>query len=78
MAKITEIEGIGDVNAQKLRDAGVTSVESLLEKGKTPKGRKELAETTGISGKLILGWVNRHPASSSHPGLCEGSPAPRR
>ena len=59
MAKITEIEGIGDVNAQKLKEAGVTTVESLLEKGKTPKGRKDLAEKTSISGKLILGWVNR-------------------
>ena len=25
----------------------------------TPKGRKDLAETTGISDKLILEWANR-------------------
>ena len=30
----------------------------LLERGKTPKGRKDLAEATGINGKLILKWVN--------------------
>ena len=30
----------------------------LLEQGKTPSGRKKLAEATGISEKLILKWVN--------------------
>jgi predicted flap endonuclease-1-like 5' DNA nuclease len=30
-----------------------------LEKGATPQGRKALAEQTGISGKLILEWINR-------------------
>ncbi|MCA9906699.1 MAG: DUF4332 domain-containing protein [Anaerolineae bacterium] len=39
--------------------AGVRSVEALLERGKTKKGRKELAATTGLSEKEILGWVNR-------------------
>jgi hypothetical protein len=29
-----------------------------LEAGSTPKGRKDLAENTGISEKLILEWVN--------------------
>ena len=29
-----------------------------MEKGSTPKGRKELSEASGISGKLILEWVN--------------------
>ncbi len=30
----------------------------LLSVGKTPKGRDELTEKTGISSKLILEWVN--------------------
>ena len=30
----------------------------LLEKCADPKGRKELAEATGISEKLILRWTN--------------------
>ena len=30
----------------------------LLEKCAAPKGRKELAEATGISEKLILKWTN--------------------
>lgn len=58
MTAIVDIEGVGETYAAKLKDAGVATVEALLEKGKTPKGRDELAETTGISGKLILKWVN--------------------
>lgn len=58
MTKLEAIEGIGDVYAAKLREAGVATLEQLLEKGATPKGREELAEKTGISGKLILEWVN--------------------
>jgi predicted flap endonuclease-1-like 5' DNA nuclease len=58
MARIIDIEGIGDVYAAKMKGAGVTTVEALLEKGATPKGREDLAEATGISGKLILEWVN--------------------
>lgn len=56
--KIIDIEGVGDVYAKKLEDAGVKTVEKLLELGASPKGRDELAEKTGISGALILRWVN--------------------
>ena len=56
--KIIDIEGIGDVYAKKLEDVGVNTVEKLLEDGATRKGRDELAEKTGISGTLILRWVN--------------------
>jgi predicted flap endonuclease-1-like 5' DNA nuclease len=55
---IKEIEGIGEVYGPKLQAVGVKTVADLLEKGKTPKGRKELAESTGISEKLILKWVD--------------------
>ncbi len=58
MTKLQSIEGIGDVYAGQLTDAGVQSIEDLLQKGATPEGRKNLAEATGISGKLILEWVN--------------------
>jgi predicted flap endonuclease-1-like 5' DNA nuclease len=56
--KIAEIEGIGKVYGPKLHDVGIKSVADLLEKGKTPKGRKELAEAAGIDVTLILKWVN--------------------
>jgi predicted flap endonuclease-1-like 5' DNA nuclease len=58
MTKLAIIEGIGEVYAAQLEDAGIATAEALLEKGSTPQGRKALAEETGISGKLILEWVN--------------------
>lgn len=56
--KIIEIEGIGEVSAKKLNDAGISTVEQLLEKCAHPAGRKALAEETGISPKSILTWTN--------------------
>lgn len=56
--KIDVIEGIGDVYAEKLTAVGIKTTEELLAKCATPKGRKDLAEGTGISDKLILKWTN--------------------
>jgi len=56
--KIEEIEGVGPAYALKLTEAGVATVEALLEQGGAAKGRASLAEKTGISEKLILRWVN--------------------
>ena len=58
MAKLSTVEGIGKKFAEKLAAAGVATTNVLLDKGATPKGRKEIAEATGISGKLILEWIN--------------------
>lgn len=58
MAKLTTVEGIGEVYAQKLHGAGIATTEALLQKGSTPQGRQALAEEAGISDKLILEWVN--------------------
>jgi predicted flap endonuclease-1-like 5' DNA nuclease len=58
MAQIEDIEGIGQQYAEKLKAAGIASVEKLLESGATAKGRDDLATKTGISAKLILTWVN--------------------
>ncbi|EXI90161.1 MAG: DNA repair and recombination protein RadA [Candidatus Accumulibacter regalis] len=59
MAKLTEIEGIGEAYAAKLAEAGIASLESLLTTCSQKSGRKETAEKTGISEKLLLGWANR-------------------
>ena len=56
--KIIDIEGVGDVYAEKLIAAGIEKVEQLLDKCAAPAGRKALAEATGISEKLILKWTN--------------------
>jgi uncharacterized membrane protein HdeD (DUF308 family)/predicted flap endonuclease-1-like 5' DNA nuclease len=56
---VSTIEGIGPKYAAALKEQGVDSPQALLEAGATPKGRKSLAEKTGLSPKLILGWVNQ-------------------
>lgn len=59
MTKLTKIEGIGEVYAQNLKDAGIATVEALLVAGASPKGRQEIEEKTGIGHAYILKWVNR-------------------
>ena len=56
--RIDEVEGIGGTYAAKLAEAGVTTTDDLLQWGANSAGRKSLEDTTGISGKLILEWVN--------------------
>ncbi|NLX14683.1 MAG: DUF4332 domain-containing protein [Phycisphaerales bacterium] len=58
MANTKDIEGIGPAYQASLAKAGVHTVEALLQKGATPKGRSELAKSSGISKALILKWVN--------------------
>jgi predicted flap endonuclease-1-like 5' DNA nuclease len=58
MTQLTEFEGVGEAYEKKLKEAGVASVEDLLEKGATPKGRKDMAAKSGINETLILKWVN--------------------
>ena len=55
---IEEIEGIGPSYAEKLAALGIKTTEDLLKAGRTPEGRRELAEKTGIPLRLILRWVN--------------------
>ena len=56
--KIIEIEGVGEVYAAKLIEAGITDSDALLTQCCKPAGRKQLEEKSGISGKLILKWAN--------------------
>lgn len=59
MAKrIEDIEGIGPSHGAALRDAGINSVEKLLEIGGGKKGRTDIAGKTQISETRILKWVN--------------------
>lgn len=53
--KISQIEGIGEAYARKLEDAGIGTVEQLLDMCSGKKGRSRLAEETGISEKLKNG-----------------------
>ena len=57
--KLEDIEGIGAVMAEKLKAVDVDNTTELLAAAATPGGRKKLAETSGISPKLILTFANR-------------------
>ena len=59
MAKLTDIEGVGAAYAEKLAAIGVNDQDALLNHGSAAKGRREMAEQSGISEKMILKWVNR-------------------
>ena len=68
---------VGEVYGGELEEVGVDSPQTSLERGATSKGRKELAEVTGISEHLILKWVNHIDLSritgvgSQYPELLE-------
>lgn len=58
MAKLEEIEGIGEKYAEKLHNAGIRGTGQFIKKAATPEGRKAIEKASGISGKLILEWAN--------------------
>lgn len=55
---IETIEGVGPAYAAKLSAAGLTTTAALLDAAKDPKGRKAVAEKTGIDESRILKWAN--------------------
>jgi len=58
MSKLMHLEGIGEVYARKLSDAGIKTSQALLHQGATSQGRKSIAEKTSISEKNIMEWIN--------------------
>ena len=57
--EMTEIEGIGPAYSEKLGAIDIKSIDQYLLAAADRKGRKEIAERTGISSKLVLEWANR-------------------
>ncbi len=55
---ITDIEGIDGEVATTLKSVGIRSTTRLLEAACTVKGRKVLAERTGLPEKQFLCWAN--------------------
>jgi predicted flap endonuclease-1-like 5' DNA nuclease len=55
---LTHIVGIDREMASRLKAAGVRSAGGLLATAFNPKGRRELAEKTGLGEKQILCWAN--------------------
>lgn len=56
---IEDIEGIGPSYGEKLRAAGIKSTKQLLDSCCDRKGRKGMADATGLSDKLVLNWTNK-------------------
>jgi predicted flap endonuclease-1-like 5' DNA nuclease len=59
LTNILNIQGIEPTYAESLATAGINSIEKLLESGSSKNGRTGISQSTGISEKLILEWVNR-------------------
>jgi predicted flap endonuclease-1-like 5' DNA nuclease len=58
MATISDIESIGPVFEEKLKQAGIRSINQLLEKCGTKQGRTQIAVKAGIDESSLLKWVN--------------------
>jgi predicted flap endonuclease-1-like 5' DNA nuclease len=55
---LSQIEGITAFAASKLKKLGIRTTAALLKAAGTVKGRKALAEKTGISEQQLLEWAN--------------------
>ena len=55
---IRDLDGIDDVIAARLKAAGIRTTGALLEAAKDAKGRKGLAERTGLDEKFLLRCAN--------------------
>lgn len=59
MARLDTLKGITAKQIERLNEAGVKNTQTLLKKGSTPDGRKELAQATKINVQRIANWVHR-------------------
>ena len=58
MIRLKGIEGLEKEHYNRLKEAGIFSVEALLDKGSSPEGRSELAKSSGIAEEQLLRWLN--------------------
>lgn len=54
---IADMKAVGAFYAAKLKGAGIRSTTTLLNRARTPRGRKQLAEVTGIPEAHVLRWA---------------------
>jgi len=59
MTSIKEIIGIDDVAVERLREAGVSTLEQLLERGSSSGTRMRLADETQLDDAIIKQWVHQ-------------------
>lgn len=58
MTPINAIKNINAAHAAKLKAAGITTPDALLEQCTLPEGRKAVATKTDIGEDRLLKWVN--------------------
>lgn len=56
--KVDAVEGIGPVMGEKLRKAGISDTDTLLQSLTTPTKRSSLSKETGIPEKTVLRFAN--------------------
>ncbi len=56
---LNELVGMTPELEEKLKEAGITNSDQLLEAAKTPKQRQALAQRCGVSARDILELANR-------------------
>lgn len=55
---ITHIEGLDVDEVKALKSCGIRTTTRLLEEAKSPKGRSQLSQKTGISESRLLDFAN--------------------
>ena len=55
---VSELGGVDQSVADKLKKAGIRTSAKLLERAKDPKGRKSLSAATGVPESAILDFAN--------------------
>jgi hypothetical protein len=55
---INQIDGLDDDEIRAFKTLGIRTTDTLLEAARTPKGRRQLADQTGIDAKRILDCAN--------------------
>lgn len=57
--KISEIKGMDPTAQTKLNEAGITTVEELLQQTSTPQDKSALAKKIGVQPPQLTEWINR-------------------
>ena len=73
--KIIDIEGIGDVYAQKLIAAGINKVSELLEKCAAPKGRKGVDTVKEFRHRVAENLQPKLEETNAAKNICNRVPA---
>ena len=63
---LASIEGIGYIDARRLKKLDINTVDDLLHVASTRNGRKNLARLIGVPPSTVLNWVHQAEARKEH------------